>query len=356
LVALAVSSRWPGSHLNRRPGDTQGYIARSLAARRRSVLRVLQWAIAAAVIGFAAREVARQWNDVGPALSSLHPRWEWILVASVIVLGTYLLLIEAWRATLGIWAQRLNRSEAARIWFVSNLGKYVPGKIWQIAAMGALAQRAGVSATAAVGSSLLVNLASILTGFAIILGTGAREIASTVAGGSGERAIRLAIAGIAVAGGLALALAPFAVPRLAALTARLTRRPLVVPQVPAGAVWIAAVATAAAWAAYGVAFAIFANAISPSTTGNGSAYIAVYTGSYLAGYLALFAPGGVGIREAVLILAMPRFGLASAADAAVIAIASRLWLTLLEIIPGLFFLARRAARERRPADSTNETQ
>ena len=75
--------------------------------------------------------------------------------------------------------------------------------------------------------------------------------------------------------------------------------------------------------------------MTPRATGNASAYIAVYTGSYLAGYLALFAPGGVGVREAALVLAMPRFQLASATDAAVIAITSRLWLTILEIVPGL---------------------
>jgi hypothetical protein len=43
----------------------------------------------------------------------------------------------------------------------------------------------------------------------------------------------------------------------------------------------------------------------------------------------------------VLVLAMPRFNLASAADAAVIAITSRLWLTVLEILPGLLLLRRR---------------
>ena len=89
-------------------------------------------------------------------------------------------------------------------------------------------------------------------------------------------------------------------------------------------------------------------------TGNAWSYIAVYTGSYLAGYLALFAPGGVGVREAALVLAMPRFQLATAADAAVIAIASRLWLTALEILPGLVLLRIRNGVEGRPADTTDD--
>ena len=96
-----------------------------------------------------------------------------------------------------------------------------------------------------------------------------------------------------------------------------------------------------------LAFSLFAHGVSPRATGNALSYIAVYTGSYLAGYLALFAPGGVGVSEAVLVLAMPRFGLASAADAAIIAITSRLWLTILEILPGLLLFRRRTAQNSR---------
>jgi hypothetical protein len=120
--------------------------------------------------------------------------------------------------------------------------------------------------------------------------------------------------------------------------------------VPARAIWLAAASTTASWLLYGLAFALFAHGISPRATGNATSYIAVYTGSYLAGYLALFAPGGVGIREAALVIAMPRFGLASAADAAVIAIASRLWLTILEILPGLLLFrsgSTQTARDQR---------
>jgi len=142
----------------------------------------------------------------------------------------------------------------------------------------------------------------------------------------------------------ALLLAPVAVPRLASLAGRVSGRNIAIPRVPARAIWVAAASTITSWILYGLAFALFAHGVSPRATGNASSYIAVYTGSYLAGYLALFAPGGVGVREAVLVLAMPRFELASAADAAVIAITSRLWLTILEILPGLLLFRRRTAQ------------
>ena len=258
------------------------------------------------------------------------------------MLGTYLLLVEAWRVTLRVWSASLAFTTAARIWFVSNLGKYVPGKVWQIAAMGAMAQREGVPAVAAVGSSLVVNLVNIVAGFAVIAITAGDEVAAAVGGPSGSVS-KTAVVAIAASGILALAIAPLVIPRLVRIAARVTRRSLTIPTVPARAIWIAAAATSASWVLYGIAFALFAKGVSPSATGNASSYIAVYTGSYLAGYLAIFAPGGVGVREAVLILAMSGFQLASAADAAVIAVASRLWLTVLEIVPGVLLLRRPGA-------------
>jgi hypothetical protein len=306
---------------------------------------VAQWLVAAVVIAFAGREIARQWRDVAPALASLRIDWIRVTASGLLVLTTYFILVEAWRATLRVWSETLPFGTAARIWFVSNLGKYVPGKVWQIAAMGAMAQRASVSPAAAIGSSLLVNLVSVIAGFAVIAVTGAGRISAVVGGQGtgGSTSSETAVVGIAIAGGVALALAPFAVPRLVTLASRITGRTIPMPRVPAKAVWVAAASTVASWLLYGVAFSLFAHGITPRATGNATSYIAVYTGSYLAGYLALFAPGGVGVREAVLVLAMPRFELASAADAAVIAITSRLWLTVLEILPGLILIRSRSA-------------
>ena len=103
-----------------------------------------------------------------------------------------------------------------------------------------------------------------------------------------------------------------------------------------------AAATGLAWLLYGFAFALLAKSLFPEvelTAGAVSGFIAAFTGSYLAGYLALFAPGGVGVRESTLLIALMAAGPLSAPQAAVLAIASRLWLTVLEIVPGLAFIA-----------------
>jgi hypothetical protein len=224
---------------------------------------------------------------------------------------------------------------------VSNLGKYVPGKVWQIGAMGVMAERAGASPAAAIGSSLVINLVNILTGFAVTLVAGSRAVEIP---GIAPGTARALVATIAVVGLGGLLVVPSVLPWVGARAGKMLGREIPAPAIPRRAIVIAMVGTAVAWVMYGVAFALFVRGILPRPTGATSAYVAVYTGSYLVGYLALLVPGGLVVRESTLVLLMPRFGLADAGTALVIAAASRLWLTVLEVLPGLFYLARGGPR------------
>jgi hypothetical protein len=93
----------------------------------------------------------------------------------------------------------------------------------------------------------------------------------------------------------------------------------------------------AGWIGYGVAFwALARGTLGPATLGIGSA-TGVFTAGYLIGLLALFAPGGVGVREAVLVaLLTPALG---SGGAIVLSVASRMLLTVTEGIAALGGLA-----------------
>ena len=126
------------------------------------------------------------------------------------------------------------------------------------------------------------------------------------------------------------------------LAARLLRRDLPVREAPRAVLWLVVLSNVAAWVGYGVAFGLLAAALAPASAGNWVGCLAVFTGSYLVGYLALFAPGGIGFRELAMVTSLTALGLASPVDAWLLAAASRLWLTVLEVAPGVLFLARDA--------------
>ena len=60
--------------------------------------------------------------------------------------------------------------------------------------------------------------------------------------------------------------------------------------------------TSSAWLGYGVALWLLARGLLPRRGWRLRLAIAVFTASYLAGFLALFAPGGLGVREGLFIL------------------------------------------------------
>jgi glycosyltransferase 2 family protein len=114
-----------------------------------------------------------------------------------------------------------------------------------------------------------------------------------------------------------------------------------------GAIWLAAAINIASWAGYGAAFMLLSRALLPDVSGALAAFVAIWTASYLVGYLFLIAPGGIGVREGALVAACVALGIAGAAEATILAAASRLWLIVLEVLPGLVCLAL-APGARRP--------
>ena len=301
-----------------------------------------QVVFALAAFWFVGAAVVRYWGDVRLSIRSVTPAWGLILLSGVLVLAAYAVLIQTWRVMLSAWEGRvpLAFGEASRIWFVSNLGRYVPGKIWQIAAMSALAQQRGVSPVAATGSALIVNLANVLSGFVVALAGGVQLLDATTHGRSGTA---LVVAAILLAG---LLLLPILLPPAVAFAGRVTGRMTRAPRVPARSVWAATVGTGVAWALYGTAFAFLARGVLP-LSGSVWDFVAVYTVSYLAGYLFVPAPGGLGVREWTMVQGLTVLGLAGPGEAWTIAFISRLWLTVLEAAPGVVFLLVGGARRPR---------
>ena len=290
---------------------------------------------AAAIVWFAVRALRGQWANAGERLASVRPQWTWIALATLIVFLTYWLLIETWRRIVEASGEKLAPNDAARIWFVSNLGKYVPGKVWSIAAMTVMAKNQRVSPVVAAGSSVLTQLITVAAGIGVALVAGA---------GTLDRPVIAIVAAVVIVAGLIAA--PAILPALGRTAGSLTGRQIVLPSMSPKVVWLAMGSGVAAWIAYGIAFQFFVRGVLGSSAGATSSYIAVYAASYIIGFLALFAPGGAVVRESAMVTGMVRLGLTGQADALAVALASRLWLTVTELLPGLVYMAagKRAPR------------
>lgn len=293
-------------------------------------LRVLQWLLGLAIIVFALRSLVRNWDELRaqPLEWSIQPGW--ILLSAIVVWSMYALLIAAWQRMLLAWGRGLDLWSASRIWTVSSLGKYLPGKIWAVAGMAVMAQRAGIGAGPATGSAIILQILAIGTGAAVAVLTGWGSLRDNYPGAGTGLVVLLA----AATAGIGL----FLWPRMMHRVLRIAAPDVAAVNPPAGALLFGLVANVVAWVGYGLALWLLARGLLPEAGLGLLRAIAVFTASYLAGFLALFAPGGIGVREGVFILMLQ--GPIGIGAATALAIASRLLLTVTELgaaVPFLLF-------------------
>lgn len=202
-----------------------------------------------------------------------------------------------WLAILGSLGVRTQR-RWVWVFLQAQLGKYIPGSVWQYAGRAAAARSYGIPVRA-VGISLPVEF-----------------VASGVAGGT-MAAFLLGWWGAAIVGAAALVL--IAGHRLAR-----GGRPAVRATVLATVLYLPV------WLLLGGSFWLCARGLLGVPEQDAAFYMGAFAIAWLAGLVAVYAPGGLGVREAVLVtLLSSRIG---AANALVLAAASRLIFILVDVV------------------------
>jgi uncharacterized membrane protein YbhN (UPF0104 family) len=287
------------------------------------VNRWLYWAGQAAVVAVAAamiwRSLTANWAEFRSLHVTLALQPGWMALAAFTVFATYAIQIESWRRVLAGWGQRLAYGRAARIWLIVNLGRYIPGKVWSVAGLIVLAQRAGVDGWAAGASAFAIQALGLGTAVAVVA-------AATPTAESPFRLAAAAMVAVATIGVLAWERGARWLAGLADWRGRAGSdlfRPL-----PLTAVAEGAALTLASWLTYGLAFWLLARGLGLQGSLPLSTAAGVFALGYILGMLAVFAPGGVGVRELVFIgLLTPALG---GGGAVALSVGSRVLLTLCE--------------------------
>jgi uncharacterized membrane protein YbhN (UPF0104 family) len=212
---------------------------------------------------------------------------------------------------------------ALRVFFTANLGRYLPGKLWQVAGLAYLARGEGVPAGTATGAAILGQAFSLagatLIGSGVLLGIG---WAGALGGGWVAVLLLFLLLG---------ATSPVFLRSFLPLCFRLAKQPVprgFRPDHAFGLRWMGLYALA--WVFQGLGFWLLAMGLGFELTLMEG--VPAFGAAYVAGYLALFAPAGAGIREGVLVFLLgPILGV----GAGVLALLARLWTTAVELVPAV---------------------
>ena len=289
--------------------------------RWRALLRVVFAALFVVAVGVL---VATQWGQVRPLLGRLSVPAVLAAAAAVLagIFGTFL----CWRALLADLGSPLPLAGAMRVFFLGQLGKYLPGSVWPVVAQMELGRDYKVPPRAS-GAAVVVFLL-VLVGTGLVIAVPALPL---LGGAAFERywwTVLVLPPALVVA-------SPPVLNRLISTALRLARRAPMPRPLSGGGIARAAGWAFASWVAYGGHVWLLAVQLGPGPGAPGGfGLLLAATGAFAAawtlGFLMVVAPAGAGVREAVLILLLA--GALATPQATVIAVVSRLLFTAGDVV------------------------
>jgi glycosyltransferase 2 family protein len=131
--------------------------------------RWLKWAVVIIAVGIGAYEIDKEWNDVHHAL--LQIGWLASFEALLALLVMQFATLCEWGSLLAGLGSPLRTSTAGRIFFIGQLGKYIPGSLWPVLTQMELGARANVPRTRSASASILTMIVSLATGLLVAAAT-----------------------------------------------------------------------------------------------------------------------------------------------------------------------------------------
>lgn len=283
--------------------------------------------------------LARTFRAEGPAAWEAWQKstidWKWFALACVIGFTGHSVSILGWRKVLFDMGIRLSLRENIRMFFVGNLGRYLPGgKVWQMGIVSSMAAERGFPPAQLAASSLLQGIVGVVMGLLLLF----------LLGGTLLRRSPwwFVLPALGVSALLAL---PAMIRRSPRLQSLLEDKLEGMERTTVLSMATLVLAATMQWCLWGVALFALAHSIIGDQAESVVTYIVAWIGSLLAGLLAVVTPAGLGVRDAAMQVILSRAGL-GIGSALVVVVIARVWSTLMEVVPALLMLLVSRARQR----------
>ena len=265
-------------------------------------------------------ELAKTWKRI--PFEKLHFDPVHLLLSYGLLFVSSACGIEGWRRILKTSGEKVTFRQAFRLIGRTILAKYLPGKFWFVVGRVYLGKAEAFSQQRVAVASVFEEVLLLLSaGLMLIL----IELPLLV-----SQFTYLLVTLITVMGGGLLLLHPRVIQGLLGVVMRvLKRNPVQVGGRYRDYLGITLVYLLG-WLAQGMGFFFLCRMIYPLPWTSVSSVVGAYTLSWVVGLLAFFVPGGLGIREGTLSVALG--GLLTGPLSILLSLVSRLWITLYELL------------------------
>ena len=271
------------------------------------------------------------------ALTSLRPQWD-----ALSLIGAFLSAIAAYQCLFVGWVMLLRRTghysagqvkSYLRIWWISYLYRYVPGKVLLAVERARMGSAVGIPPAAGAALTVVETLLAILAGSAVSLLAVAYYTEA-------DTPVFVGVAGLAI---VAVFVFPTGFRVLCGLRFIRIRYPeLASVALGSGDILVSVLPYILHYLLLGVSFFLLSHNLQLFSWATLPGLCGIYALSHVVGLIALFAPAGLGVREGALAVQLSRLLPTGIAEA--LAIGIRIWFTLIELfcyfVVLLFFPSR----------------
>jgi uncharacterized membrane protein YbhN (UPF0104 family) len=281
---------------------------------------------------FMALALISQWQQIASVEWAIDP---WLLGVSLLALvGLFFLDALGWHLLLRAMGFAVPLRHSVFIWLLSSLSRYIPGGVWSYTSRMSLVSRYGVDMASAAVSLYLETL--LLLTSSIAVGIPALFLAVDLPVSVSDAVIVWVLLGLLMhpriirllrylPGKAGAAFARVAIPSMSGI-------------ISLYAYYIVF------WLLFGAVFIVFVNAFQQVDTENYAFLVSVIAMAFCVGFIAVVAPGGIGVRESMMFVLL--VSVFSSPVSLVVAVASRVWMMLAEVVAlALSFFLKGSRRE-----------
>lgn len=278
---------------------------------RGRLLDVVRFGLLVLVLVAVVWALARNWDEVSAELGRLSVGA--VVAGLVLTCGAPVFTLIGWRVLLADLGTRLALPPAASVFFVGQLGKYVPGSVWTVLAQAEMGARLAIPRRRMAVTGLLSIGLAILCGGLL----GVVALPRLLARGSSGLTAWVVVAAVVVG---AVLLWPPLLNAIIDRGLRILRREPLEHALGGRAVVVTSAWFLLAWVSAGAGVAVLVRDLQPDASLQDLLVGAVcgFALASAAGQLSVLVPAGVGVRDGVLALLLVTFMPVSAATAVVV--------------------------------------
>lgn len=301
----------------------------------RHIKNLIKLILVAVILYYVSIQIGRHWSEIVNYDWHIDP---WLLGLSVIAhVITFVMFSMVWCLIISGFGHRVSLRHGFKLSYISNLGRYLPGKFWTIFAMAYLARRLDIKEEESMASWIIALIFALPTGFLIgfITVIFYPQILSDKISAELGTSVYL-FSGLTLLASILLIFAPKWTLALLNYFLKLIRRPSIAFKVDRLTALKIYGGYIASWIMYGFSFWLFIHSVLDNPVIPVAGAVGMYVFAYQIGYVAIFTPGGIGVREfALWVMLEPFIGKVAIG----VAIAARLWNIIVELLSTLIALA-----------------